>query len=118
MKEIALNKESTDRKTSEGALATAIKKLPFSFAKKHKILIRSFRDESVEAYYYGKIPSHAIAEIRRFAGLPITLRKITDSQFDDLLRKTYEENSQSTMQMAGDIDDNYDLLTAAQELPE
>ena len=118
MKEIALNKESTDRKTSEGALATAIKRLPFSFAKKHKILIRSFRDESAEAYYYGKISSHAIAEIRRFAGLPITLREITDSQFDDLLRKTYEENSQSTMQMAGDIDDNYDLLTAAQELPE
>ena len=118
MKEIALNKESTDKKTSEGALATAIKRLPFSFAKKHKILIRSFRDESPEAYYYGKISSHAIAEIRRFAGLSITLREITDSQFDDLLRKTYEENSQSTMQMAGDIDDNYDLLTAAQELPE
>ena len=78
MKEIALNKAATDRKTSEGALATAIKKLPFSFAKKHKILIRSFKDESAEAYYYGKISSHAIAEIRRFAGLPITLREITE----------------------------------------
>jgi len=118
MEETTTNDEASDKEISVNTSTTPIKKLPFSFARKHKILIQSYDNKTAKAYYHGKISSHAIAEIRRFAGLPLTLKELTDNKFDDLLQKTYEENSQSTMQMAGDIDDNYDLLTVAQELPE
>ena len=118
MKETALKNQTRENKISQNISATRTKKLPFSFAKKHKILIKSLGNKSTEAYYCGKISSYIIAEIRRFTGRPLTLNNISDSEFNDLLRVTYEENSQSTMQMAGDIDDNYDLLTAAEELPE
>ncbi|MFQ3362787.1 MAG: general secretion pathway protein E [Woeseiaceae bacterium] len=118
MKETALKNQTRENKISQNISATRTKKLPFSFAKKHKVLIKSLGNKSTEAYYCGKISSYIIAEIRRFTGRPLTLNNISDSEFNDLLRVTYEENSQSTMQMAGDIDDNYDLLTAAEELPE
>ena len=94
------------------------KKLPFSFAKKHQILIKSINKKSVEVCFHGEINASSIAETRRFSGLPLKLKEISDEKFNNLLREIYEENSQTTSQMADDINENEDLLTVAQDLPE
>ncbi len=94
------------------------KKLPFSFAKKHRILIKSINKKSVEVCFHGEINASSIAETRRFSGLPLKLKEISDEKFNNLLREIYEENSQTTSQMADDINENEDLLTVAQDLPE
>ena len=94
------------------------KKLPFSFAKKHHILIKSINEKSAEVFFHGKITASSIAETRRFSELPLKLNKISDEKFTNLLREVYEENNQTTTQMADDINENEDLLTVAQDLPE
>mgnify|MGYP006082161425 CR=1 FL=1 len=118
MNEKISKNQMAENKVNENILASQNKKLPFSFAKKHKILVKTDGANSAKSYYYGKISPNIIAEIRRFVGAPLLLKKIPETEFKNLLRTIYEENSKSTIQMAGDIDDNYDLLTAAEELPE
>ncbi|MDG1016258.1 MAG: type II secretion system ATPase GspE [Woeseiaceae bacterium] len=94
------------------------KKLPFSFVKKHKILINSVTTNSVEVVYFEDVPLEIISETRRFAERPLSLKKVSSLEFDELLRKSYEENSQTNIQIAENIKDNDDLLTVAKELPE
>jgi len=94
------------------------KKLPFSFVKKHKILINSVTTNSVEVVYFEDVPLEIISETRRFAERPLSLKKVSGLEFDELLRKSYEENSQTNIQIAENIKDNDDLLTVAKELPE
>ncbi|MDG1712386.1 MAG: type II secretion system ATPase GspE [Woeseiaceae bacterium] len=94
------------------------KKLPFSFVKKHKILINSVTTNSVEVVYFEDVPLEIISETRRFAERPLSLKKVSNLEFDELLRKSYEENSQTNIQIAENIKDNDDLLTVAKELPE
>lgn len=94
------------------------KKLPFSFVKKHKILINSVTTNSVEVVYFEDVPLEIISETRRFAERPLSLKKVSSLKFDKLLRKSYEENSQTNIQIAENIKDNDDLLTVAKELPE
>ena len=95
-----------------------IKKLPFSFVKKYKILISSISNSSAEVVYFSDIPLEILSETRRYAECPLSLKKVSSQEFDKLLRKSYEENSQSNMRMAEDIKNNDDLLVVAKELPE
>ena len=75
------------------------KKLPFSFVKKHKILINSVTTNSVEVVYFEDVPLEIISETRRFAERPLSLKKVSSLEFDELLRKSYEENSQTNIQI-------------------
>jgi general secretion pathway protein E len=92
--------------------------LPFSFAKRHGVLIRDISEGVADTVYRrGALPL-SIAETRRFAGIPLKLTRVTAEEFDGLLQQTYEQGSHKAMQMVGDLDENVDLLQAAQELPE
>jgi general secretion pathway protein E len=92
--------------------------LPFSFAKRHGILIRDFTDGVANAVYRTGATPLSLAEARRFAGVPLKFTRVSAEAFDAMLQQTYEKGSQMAMQMVGDLDDNTDLLQVAQELPE
>jgi len=92
--------------------------LPFSFAKRHGILIRDFEDGVANAVYRSGASPLSLAEARRFVGAPLNLTRVTADAFDGMLQQTYEQGSQMAMQMVGDLDDHTDLLQVAQELPE
>ena len=111
-------KEQLPEDNNQDINAIVTKKLPFSFAKKHQILIKSINKKSAEVFFHGKITASSIAETRRFSGLPLELKETSDEKFNNLLREIYEETSQTTTQMADDINENEDLLTVAQDLPE
>jgi general secretion pathway protein E len=92
--------------------------LPFSFAKRHGVLIRGFSDGAADTVYRtGTLPL-SLAEARRFAGVPLRLTRVTPDVFDAMLQQTYEQGSHKAMQMVGDLDEHTDLLQVAQELPE
>ncbi len=92
--------------------------LPFSFAKRHGVLIREFVDGVAHVVYRtGALPL-SLAEARRFARAPMKLTRVTADAFDGLLQQTYEQGSQMAMQMVGDLDEHTDLLQVAQEMPE
>jgi general secretion pathway protein E len=92
--------------------------LPFSFSKRHGVLIREISDGKADAVYRTGASPLSLAEARRFAGVPLQLTRVSADAFDALLQQTYEQGSQMAMQMVGGLDENIDLLQVAQELPE
>ena len=51
--------------------------LPFSFAKRHGILIRKVIGEQYEAVYRSGTSPLSLAEARRFAGVPLKLSRVS-----------------------------------------
>ena len=92
--------------------------LPFSFAKRHGVLIRNVVDGVADTVYRAGASPLSLAEARRFAGVKLNLTRVTSEVFDNILQQTYEQGSNKAMQMVGDLDDQTDLLQVAQELPE
>ncbi len=119
--EIVLETEdATVIEVGDGAPAdeSRLRPLPFSFSKRHGVLIREIRDGKADAVYRSGASPLSLAEARRFAGVPLQLTRVSTEAFDALLQQTYEQGSHMAMQMAGGLDENIDLLQVAQELPE
>ncbi len=98
--------------------ATAERALPFSFAKRHGVLIREIVDGVADTVYRSNTSPLSLAEARRFAGVQLKLTRVSAETFDNLLHQSYEQGSNKAMQMAGDLNDQTDLLQVAQDLPE
>jgi general secretion pathway protein E len=96
----------------------AARALPFSFAKRHGVLIREVTDGAADTVYRTGASPLSLAEARRFAGIPLRLTRVSSDAFDGMLQQTYEQGSHKAMQMVGDLDEHTDLLQVAQELPE
>lgn len=92
--------------------------LPFSFAKRHGVLIREIIDGVGHTVYRSGVAPLILAEARRFAGIPLKLTPVSTQTFDEMLQQTYEQGSHKAIQMVGDLDESTDLLRVAQEMPE
>ena len=115
--EIILELETPADETGEHAAASS-RVLPFSFAKRHGVLIREVSADSADTVYRPGATPLSLAEARRFAGVPLKLSRVSAEVFDTLLQESYEQGSHKAMQMVGGLDDDMDLLQVAQELPE
>lgn len=116
--EIVLETEGELTLEPEVLEAPAVRALPFSFAKRHGVLIREIMDGKADTVYREGASPVSLAEARRFAGMPLKLTRVTAEVFDTLLQQTYEQGSHAAMQMVGDLDEHTDLLQVAQDLPE
>jgi len=92
--------------------------LPFSFAKRHGLLVRSFDDGKAQTLVRDNAAPASISEVRRFVRRPLQMEIVTPEDFDIQLQQTYEQESNSTMQMVDGLGEDTDLLRAAQDLPE
>jgi general secretion pathway protein E len=92
--------------------------LPFSFAKRHGVLIRDVTGGSADTVYRPGVTPLSLAEARRFAGVPLRLSRVSTEVFDALLQESYEQGSHKAMHMVGGLDEDMDLLQVAQELQE
>ncbi|HSN52931.1 MAG TPA: ATPase, T2SS/T4P/T4SS family, partial [Woeseiaceae bacterium] len=90
--------------------------LPFSFAKRHGVLIREMSSEGADAVYRAGASPLSIAEVRRFLGVPLQLTRVSPDIFDSLLQASYEQGGQKAMEMVGGLDEEFDLTQVAQEL--
>ncbi len=90
--------------------------LSFAFAKRHGVLIRSLDDGLADTVFRDGASPTSIAEVRRHAGMPLTLTRVSSEEFDALLQAYYEQGSQRAMQMVDGLDDEFDLTQVAQEL--
>jgi general secretion pathway protein E len=95
-----------------------LRSLPFSFAKRHGILIREIKDGKADTVCRTNATPLSIAEARRFAGVPLQLTRVAAEAFDAMLQQAYEQGSHMAMQMVGSLDEDIDLLQVAQDLPE
>ena len=95
----------------------AERRLSFAFAKRHGVLVRHTADGVASCAHRGDVTPLAVAEVRRHLQMPIRLAKVSDEEFDTLLRLTYEAGSDA-MQAAEGLDGTVDLAHLALDLPE
>ncbi len=96
---------------------TAPRRLTFTFAKRHGVVVRRVTNGVAECAYKPTATPLAIAEARRYLRMPMRLEKISDPEFDALLRSTYESGS-GAIEAASGLEETTDLAFLAQELPE
>ncbi len=116
--EIVLETEEELTLVPDSGPDSVVRALPFSFAKRHGVLIRDIVDGKADTVYRAGASPTSLAEARRFAGMPLKLTRVTSDAFDGLLQQTYEQGSHAAMQMVGNLDEHTDLLQVAQDLPE
>jgi len=95
--------------------------LPFAFARRFGIAIASpdaTSDGRAEVVYRQLPTLSVLAEVRRYAGLPIRLRAVGDAEFESILGAAYARDSSQARQMVEDMGDELDLASLAESLPE
>lgn len=90
--------------------------LPFAFAKRHGVLIREIADGKADTVMRPGATALSLAEVRRYAHVPLKLTRVTSDEFDALLQASYEQGSENAMQMVDGLNDEFDLSQVAQEL--
>ncbi|MFQ5469883.1 MAG: type II secretion system ATPase GspE [Gammaproteobacteria bacterium] len=96
----------------------AQKRLPYAFAKRQGVVVNQYEQDHANVVCRAKTSSVALAEIRRFLGMPIKIEMVAPEKFDGILQSAYEHETSQTMQMMGDLGDEMDLSSIAQQLPE
>ena len=92
--------------------------LPYSFAKRHGVLIRIEDDGKATIAHLEESKTLALAEAQRYLGAPASFEALTEDEFNLLLQKTYEQGSAEAQQMMDNIGDDLDLNDIADQLPE
>jgi general secretion pathway protein E len=102
--------------TEDDVVEATHRSLPFSFAKRHGVFIRKIDDDRGEAVYRSGASSLSLVEARRFAGVPLTLSRVSAEAFDALLQESYEGDRTNAAQMVDGLDEDFDLSQVANEL--
>ncbi|MDH3619374.1 MAG: type II secretion system ATPase GspE [Gammaproteobacteria bacterium] len=93
--------------------------LPFTFAKRHGVLIQEIGASEGTAVYRSGASPLSLAEARRFAGVPLKMSRVSAEVFDTLLQESYEQDSTNkASKMVDGLDEEFDLTQVAQELQE
>ncbi len=98
--------------------ATEVLRLPYTFARRHGVLLEGMTDQGVTVLYRPGIAPRVLAEIRRLAGKPLVLRRIEADRFEEVLQQSYEQGSDQAMRLMGDLEEDLDLARVASSLPE
>lgn len=108
-----------DAATDTNASASeAGRRLPFAYAKRQGVLVTDFESGCAKVVCRPDVSTPALTELRRFIGAPLQLEIISPEKFNTMLQRSYEYGSSQTMQMIGDMGDEMDLSSIAQQLPE
>jgi general secretion pathway protein E len=94
------------------------KRMPFAFAKRHGVLVEHVEDGHATVLCRQGVGAASLAELRRFLGMPYTLRLVDSDTFDGVLREAYEGGSGEAMNMMEDFGEDLDLSRVAMQLPE
>ncbi len=108
----------TTNEVIPGGLAESAKRLPFSFAKRHGIVLTGIEKGKALVTCHEGYNASSLIELRRFVGMPLDLNQVPRESFEALLQQVYETNSSEAMQIAGDLEDDLDLQSIALQMPE
>lgn len=91
--------------------------IPYSFAKRHAILIRYVGDQPI-IVRREQTPMLAIQEARRLLGVPAQYELYNEQEFNQLLSRSFSGDSGESQQVAAGLEDHPDLLSLADSVPE
>ena len=113
---VLATEEEVVLETAGEVVEQAHRSLPFSFAKRHGVLVRNVTDTAAEVVYRSGATPLSLVEARRFAGVPVSMTRVTAETFDTLLQESYEGDRRNAAQMVDGLDEDFDLTQVAQEL--
>jgi general secretion pathway protein E len=93
-------------------------RLPFAFAKRNGVFVRTVVDGKAHVVYREGASPAAVAELRRFTGLPMVIERAAPAAFDELLAKAYEGGGGEAGSIVEGIEGETDLAGLAEGLPE
>jgi general secretion pathway protein E len=100
-------------------MQTGLRRPPFTFAKRHGLVVTEDRGDHVLAVVRPGIAIDAVQETRRFVGRPLRLQSVSAQEFDALLSRTYEgQTAASSSLIDGLNDEEADLDALALALQE
>jgi len=88
--------------------------LPYSFAKRHGVLIDNENEDGPALVHRPGVTNMALLEARRAAGRPVALHRVDEDEFDLLLTRNYEGNTSDVMTVMDDFGDDFDLDLSAE----
>ncbi len=91
--------------------------IPFTFAKRHGVMVSNIEEGVAKIFYKDKPSAVVLTELRRHLSMPLQLTQVDEETFSKLLVKSYETDSNTAMQMAEDMGEEFDLFNLMQELP-
>ena len=100
----------------EPELDTAVKRLPFGFAKRFGVLLQHHKD-TLTLVTKANIDMAALMETRRYLGVAPDIKVVSDEEFDVQLEQAYQRDASETQQLMEDIGNDVDLFSVAEELP-
>ena len=93
-------------------------KLPFTFARRHGVLIESSSPDGAAVLAAPRASTSALLEVRRVTGVPLRLREVSEAEFDVRLQAIYEAGQADSEQMIADLGSDATLADLAQVLNE
>jgi len=91
--------------------------LPFSFAKRHGVVLFP-GNTGTELLYLEGLSIGVLAEVRRVAGADFASKQVDQAAFDKALSDAYQNDSEAAMQMIEDLGEEVDLSSLVEAIPE
>lgn len=104
--------------SDENAIEPEEALIPYSFAKKHNVLIDQDHNGVTFVNCIDTPKLVVLTELKRRLNTKLTLRKISSSDFDALLRSVYDTGGSQANQLMDDMGEGLDLERLAQEMPQ
>ena len=98
--------------------AVTDRRLPFTFAKKHGLLVASSDGPALKLIVRDGFDRRAIAEARRHLGRPLVFETVDENRFEALLQAGYASGENAAAEAAEGLEEDTDLTHLADELPE
>ena len=92
------------------------KKLPYSFAKRHQVLLLE-RNKVATIQFSPLAQRAALAEAQRIAGSRLTYEALDQAAFDAGLTQLYQDRGDSAQSLAADLGDDLTLTSLADAVP-
>ncbi|HJU40480.1 MAG TPA: type II secretion system ATPase GspE, partial [Tahibacter sp.] len=89
----------------------------FGFARRNGATLVAWHDDHAEVACREGVKPEALAELRRYLGAPMKLTRHSTAEFEQLLRRLYEQGDDARG-VVSDMDESLDLKSLADDLPE
>ncbi len=96
--------------------APPLRRLPFSFAKRHGVVLL-LEDGQAYVAHRPEVEPVALAEVQRFVGQALRWRELPAAAFEQALARAYQHEA-GAMQLAEDLGGHLDLTALAEQTPE
>jgi general secretion pathway protein E len=94
------------------------RRLPYHFAKSKGVIAVRQNGEAIELWVRDDLESSALAEARRILRQPVRPLVLDKQRFEQALAQVYSRQDNEAQQLIGDMGQDMDLATLAQELPQ